>query len=72
MMDWMEMYVQDQLEFQEYVVLVPSHELNPEDTFYYQHAFEKVHSKSVPCEEYELPNGRCKKKSKDQIENTIS
>lgn len=37
MIDWMEMYVQDQLENPECFVLVHSHELNPETNYYYQH-----------------------------------
>ena len=31
MMEWMQMYVNDQLKYPEHVVLVPSHELNPEN-----------------------------------------
>ena len=31
MMEWIQMYVNDQLKHPEHVVLVPSHELNPEN-----------------------------------------
>ena len=36
MLEWMQMYVNDQLKYPEHVVLVPSHELNPENEYYYQ------------------------------------
>lgn len=36
MMQWMEDFVNDSLRFPEMVVLVPSKNLNPEESYYYQ------------------------------------
>ena len=36
MMEWMQTFVNDSLQFPTMVVLVPSKNLNPEDSYYYQ------------------------------------
>ena len=74
MLEWMQLYINDQLKHPECVVLVPSHELNPENEYYYQ-SFDDWNqpiNKGIDGDHRKLTNRKCQKKNKKQIDEILN